>query len=165
MSTLPGSNWEPTPEQVHALDSDQLLARLSTQCLTLRGNNLENFRSANIVGSVFLECDYDSFRKGVGLDFGTAKALDVLVRRIKNKGLKSKFHLLRRWKLPNGVTGSGREAGLVDTASKKVHLGSAFEAGRVPAYPNKIHLGCNVYQTIGNNQGVLVSVQIPRHGR
>lgn len=98
-------------------------------------------------------------RKEVRLDIGTAKVLDILVERIKNEGLKSKFHFLRRWKPSNGVTGGNREAGLVDTASKKVHLDSGLE------YFNKIRLGCDVYQTTGNNQGVLVSVQIPRNGR
>jgi hypothetical protein len=99
MSTFPESNSKPTLEQVQAFDRDHLLAWVTVQCLTLRDDNLEKFRTANIVGSVFLECDYDSFRKEVGLDFGTAKALDILVKRIKgskNEGLKSKFHLLHR---------------------------------------------------------------------
>ena len=94
MSTFPGSNSKPILEQVRDSDRDHLLAWVSVQCLALRDANLENSEAETLSG-VLLECDYDSFRKEVVLDVGTAKGLDIPVRRIKSEGLKSKFHLPR----------------------------------------------------------------------
>ena len=69
---------------------------LSTHGVALRDDNLEKFRKGGIVGRIFLECNYDIFRKEVRLDFGIAMDLDILVKRIRSEGLKSKFHLRRK---------------------------------------------------------------------
>ncbi|KAA8910762.1 hypothetical protein FN846DRAFT_888157 [Sphaerosporella brunnea] len=144
-STFSKSNSKPTREQVQAFDRDRLLAWVTVQRLTSWDDNLEKFRTANIDGSVFLECDYDFFRKEVGLDIGIAKALDILVKRIKgskNEGLKRDSEQAEL-ALPS------------DTAFKKVLLDSEVEAKRPPVYHSKTHLGFNIYQTTGNGQKVL----------
>jgi len=78
----------PTMEEVKEWDNDQLLNWIQeVRPKLLRGQNIENFKSAQISGNLFLDLagDLQSFKNECHLPFGPSKELANLASEIKGE--------------------------------------------------------------------------------